>query len=786
MQLQPADVELHRVILENMAEGVCLVRAEDMAIVYANPRFEQIFGYDAGELVGRPVTQLNYAPDEARAKDIADEIFELLRRRGTAAYEVHNRKKDGAPFWCRARTSAFMHPVHGLVWVAVHTDITVEKEAADRLRRHEQLLQTVVDSLPVGLWITDRDGQIVSGNAAGQRIWGGARYVGIEHYGKYEGWWADTGEPIRAEEWAMARAIRSGETSVGELIRIRCFDGSYKMILNSGTPLRDGDAIVGGIVVNEDVTRLMEAEALSAGVIAAAPDAIVATDGDRRIVLFNGVAVRMFGWTADEAMGHDIEQLISANDREALDTMLAEVAESDATVTRSLTGCRRSGEAFAVEVSAACRRSGFLRRYMLVIRDITDRVRTEQELAALASRQRFLVEAGKVLAESLAYDDTLQKVARLAVPCLADACVIYLVDEDGPITPAVVHCDDPEVTRATEQALQRYPVRDAARGAGRVVRTGIPELVPTFSADDMRQSARSTEHLELLRRIGASSYLTVPLRARDEVIGAITLFHTGSGRRLGRLDLEWAELLGERAGLAIDNARLYRAAQRATRARDDVLAVVAHDIRSPLTAIVCGTEVVARVLPSAAVAAHRGVDAIRRSAKHIDRLISDLLDAAQLEAGTLTLERATIAPAEVVDEAVEMVRASAAGRTLDVAVPTELPSVEADRYRVLQVLTNLLANAVKFTPPGGRIAIAAERKNGDLLVRVRDSGPGIPADQIDHVFDRFWKASRSDRRGAGLGLAIAKGIIDAHGGKIWLESQPDAGATFCFTLPLAA
>jgi PAS domain S-box-containing protein len=897
-----------------MAEGVCLVRASDRTIVYANPRFEQIFGYGPGELAGQPVSILNYAEDEAQAAAVVTAITDEAERTGNASFEVHNRKKDGTTFWCRGRTSAFRHPVHGLVWVAVQADVTAEKEAAERLRRHEQLLQTVVDALPVGLWMSDREGRLIRANDAAKRIWAGARYVGIEQYGEYQGWWADTGEPIAAAEWGMARALRRGETSVGELIRIRGFDGTYKTILHAATPLRDGDEITGAIVVNEDVTRLMEAEALSAGVIAAAPDAIVATDGERRITVFNAGAARVFGRDRGETIGRDLGLLVAAEHDDALDAILAAAEAGHGTEPRLLTGCRRSGETFPAEVSAACTRSGPLQRYSLVIRDVTARVHAEEERARLAraledertwlhslvstapvgiiaidaagqllynhraeellgvalagrgpeayvgvvrradraplslaelpssralrgetvvseeqlfvrpdgsqrwilasaaparyagghrigaisifadisaqkrleSEQRFLAEAGTALAQSLGYEATLQQVARLAVPCLADGCVIYIVDENGEVTPAAIHCDDLDVMRATEEALRRYPVRGAARGAGRVVRTGQPELVAELPEAVRQQFARDPAHAELLARTRARSYLTVPLRAREEIIGALTLFDTDAGRSLGPHDVELGEILGQRAGLAIDNARLYRAARRATQARDEVLAVVAHDLRGPLNTIGLVSDAIARSGPPGTASTHRHVGSIRRAVKQIDRLIADLLDAAQLEAGTLRLEPATLDPAEVVAEAVEAMRTSAGEHTLEVDVPAGLPAVRADRDRILQVLGNLLGNAVKFTPPGGRIVVSAARRERDVLLRVCDSGPGLSADQIGHVFDRFWQAVPSDRRGAGLGLAITRGLVEAHGGTIWVESQPGAGATFCFTLPVVA
>lgn len=900
-----AEFELHSVIVRNLAEGVCLVRAADLTIVYANPRFEQIFGYEPGELTGRSVATLG--PADADPEVEARRRLEILGG-AVGPYELHNRRKDGSTVWCRGRASAFMHPRHGLVWVVVEADVSAEKEAADRLRRQEKLLQTVIDILPVGVWVADAEGRIVSGNPAGRRIWAGARYVGIEQFGEYQGWWADSGKPISVDEWAVARAIRRGESAVGELIRIRCFDGSYKTILNSAIPLRDGDAIVGAVAVNEDVTRLMEAQALFSGVVAAAPDAIVATDGGRRITVFNAGAERIFACERRDVIGCDVASLVAEQHRTELDALLRAAESRGLIEPRLFTARRRSGHTFPAEASVASTVTGGLRCYTLVVRDVTARVEAEEERARLmralgdertwlrslittapmgvltfdaegrmtynrraeelldgtlaedahesahvvarradgvplaveelpASRvrrgermfaeeflfvhrngarswvlgsaapvvgaggqrigaigifedisaqkrqeeeQRFLARAGQMFSRSLDYEETLQVVARFAVPVLADGCVVWLVGEDGEVRPAALHCDDPGQTQVLEESLRRHAPRGGQR---RVV--AEPELVPSLAVDDWRQQVRDPEHFELLRRSGARSGLTVPLTAREEVIGRIDLFQARSGRSMGSRDLPLAEALGQRAGLAIDNARLYRAARTATQARDDLLAVVAHDLRNPLGTIVMGVEWLADRLPEDDREARAAVEGIVRSAQRIDRLIQDLLDATQLERGSLTMSPGPLDPAEIVEEAIAAARPLAGGRALVVDVSPSLPPVWADRHRILQVLSNLLGNALKFTPPVSRVVVAAERRGDQVLFRVTDNGPGIAPAQIPHVFDRFWRGSPPDRRGVGLGLAIVKGIVEAHAGRVWVESQPGAGATFLFTLPIA-
>ncbi len=231
-------------------------------------------------------------------------------------------------------------------------------------------------------------------------------------------------------------------------------------------------------------------------------------------------------------------------------------------------------------------------------------------------------------------------------------------------------------------------------------------------------------------------------------------------------------------------------AQQAIRAREDLLAVVSHDLRSPLASITLGATMLANALPSAGEdgrRARRTAESILRSAEQMGHLISDLLDAARIEAGGLSVAQERNDAAAIIGEALELIRPLAESKRLKIAqdVAAELPPILSDRDRILQVLENLFDNAVKFTPEDGVITIAAEAEGDSVRFRVADTGPGIPSDALPHLFDRYWQASHSRRGGAGLGLYIAKGIVESHGGRLWATSGPGQGSTFSFTLPAA-
>ena len=228
---------------------------------------------------------------------------------------------------------------------------------------------------------------------------------------------------------------------------------------------------------------------------------------------------------------------------------------------------------------------------------------------------------------------------------------------------------------------------------------------------------------------------------------------------------------------------MFREAQLTIDAREQVLKIVSHDLRNPLHTISMSTSLMLE-LPMDEVQRVKRLQMIQRAGERMTRMVQDLLDVAKFESGRLGIDKRPIEVGPLVSEAADMLRPLASERSLrlDAVIDEDLPPIAADAGRVLQVFSNLIGNAIKFTPSGGRITIQAEPIGGQTRFSVTDTGPGIPAAQLPHVFGRFWQADATDRRGIGLGLAIAKGIVEAHGGRIWVESELGAGTTFFFTL----
>ncbi len=292
---------------------------------------------------------------------------------------------------------------------------------------------------------------------------------------------------------------------------------------------------------------------------------------------------------------------------------------------------------------------------------------------------------------------------------------------------------------------------------------------------------------EEIGSLGITGMMTVPLVARNRTIGALTMLATGTGRHYGPDQRALVEALVKLGALAIDNAFLYQSAQRAAAARDEILGVVSHDLRNPLSAIAMCARVLVNAPPGEAADQRELVAAILESTDMMHRLIQDLLDVSMIESGHLAIQRQPEALPDLLERVLAMVRDAARERNVVVrnALAPALPEVHVDAGRVVQVLANLIANAVKFTESGGVITVSAAVAGSEVVVDVHDTGVGIPPEHLPHIFDRYWHARRSARTaGTGLGLAIARGIVEEHGGRLWVESTEGEGSTFHFSVPV--
>ena len=424
------------------------------------------------------------------------------------------------------------------------------------------------------------------------------------------------------------------------------------------------------------------------------------------------------------------------------------------------------------------------------LQEMNQRVRaSEKALRLREQRERFFAEVSQVMAAHLDYYAALDAIAELLVPRVADFLFFDAVGADGNITRLTWrHADESRGAWLDEIRRTGFP-SGAGHPAARIVGTQQPELVREVNESWIEQTATSAEHAALLRGLGARSVLRLPLSDGNSLLGVLTLGTADSGRVFDDSDVAFCANIATRLVAALRNALLYTELQQAVKIRDEVTSIVSHDLKDPVHTIQMATA----VLLDPDIGADEGIRRqhamlIRRSATRMARLLEDLLDVAKSEGSSLALVRKPTAIPPLVDEVVDGLRLSALelGVELIVDTPEDLPLVSADDRRIVQVLTNLCANALKFTRRGGTVTVSAERSDETVHLTVRDTGIGISRENLSHVFDRFWQAKRASRASAGLGLAIAKSIVEAHGGKIWVESTEGEGTAFHFTLLVAA
>jgi PAS domain S-box-containing protein len=542
-------------------------------------------------------------------------------------------------------------------------------------------------------------------------------------------------------------------------------------------------------------------------------DAVIVTDPAGRITFMNPVAESVTAWASADAAGRPLDevfQIFNETSGAPVESPVPKVIRegtivglANHTVLRS-----RHGRTIPIDDSGAPIRNdaGSLVGVVLVFRDVAERRRAEQERAqslaretqaraeAEAARRRveLLADASAALASSLDYETTLKTVARLTVPAIADWCAIDMIaDGAQPMRLVVIHAD-PAMEGLARELQLRYPPRvDAPHGIGRVLTTGHSELQPEVDPGDFHGMGQDARHLEIVRELGLGSFLCVPITTGGSVRGAISFVCKRGGRRFGPDDLAMVEALARRAALAIENARLYREAEIANRAKDEFLATLSHELRTPLNAMLGWADMLRSGTLDAPTAA-RAVESINRNTRMQVQLIDDLLDISRIISGKLRLDVQPVELVPIIEGALEATRPAAAGKGVEVEVQVahNVGPVPGDADRLQQVLWNLLSNAIKFTPKGGRVTVTLDTIDSRARIQIRDTGIGIEPDFLPYIFDRFRQAEAPTtrrQRGLGLGLAIVKHLVDLHGGAVRAESEGEGrGATFAVELPIRA
>jgi PAS domain S-box-containing protein len=778
--------ERARLLVQNVRLYGIFMLTRDGRVDGWNPGAERLCAYDASEIVGQPFSC--FFPPEEVERDIPARLLQRAALENQSEYQGWLVRKGGARFWATVTLSA-VHDEQGHLrgFSQISRDLTEERQMTEALRQSEAHFRSLVESIrDHALFTVSPAGLVESWNGGARRLKGyrAREVIGCPLSVFFPREELEKGTPARLMHDAEYAGTATYE---GWLLRK---DGTHFWAVLELSAAEDADGHLRGFSnVARDLTerkrsedRLREGEERLRLLVDSLQDYavfMISPQGD--VVSWTPGAERIEGYKADEVIASPFSRFFPDEEREnhtpdrLLERGIAEGrAEYEGWIVRA-SGARLWA---SMTLSAVKDREGNLRGFSNVVRDLTERMRAERA-------QSFLAEVGTVLAGSLDYRTTCDAVCLLATRELAQWCSVLVRNDSAIEQLAIAHIDAEKerLLRSSARPLSYAP--RIGRGVNCVLRTGRSELTPDISEVPWPLEALGITDAEILRQLRPQSYICAPLTARGKTFGAIVLV-APPGRRYNPADLQLADELARRAALALESARLFEEAQTAIRLREQVLAVVSHDLRNPLSAIQMGASqlsqgVAAGEMPSASLA-----ERMKRSSDRMAMMIRDLLDFSSIQRGQLRLEVASHEVSALLTDAMDSLTPIAAEKNVQLVKEDEAQGVRVrcDRERILQVFSNLIGNAVTFSEPGGSIAVRG-RADGDRAVfSVTDLGPGIAQQDLPHIFDRYWQAEMKRRGSQGLGLAIAKGIVESHGGEIAVESKVGEGSTFYFTLPI--
>ncbi|MGZ3806772.1 MAG: PAS domain S-box protein, partial [Bacteriovorax sp.] len=677
-----------------------------------------------------------------------------------------------------------------LSWITVRKiDLidTERRKLQSNLEESEEKYRSLIELAPESIFVADITGKYVEVNEAACKL---LKLPKEEIIGK------TIIDLIPEEEKERLESSKkylqgSGETETAEW-KLKRGDGSF-VDVEVSSKILSHDRWIAFVRSLEDRKKaeeqLLRAETRYRGLFESAVESIVVVDLEGTIRLVNPRTKSFFGYDDSELIGRPIEILVPERFRSE---HIIERSNYSKNPTSRQMGSglnifarRKDGSEFFADISLSLTKSSDDKKMVTaIIRDITEQKKIERG-------ERVLALVGKHLPEILDMREHLKLATKLIVDELGDWSSVILISEDSRSEQLIVYHRDPNKS-AIAAELMNQPITDTIHNRVKEVlekKEGILLTKQDISLflDEVLQSERH----KLYEKLGLYSVCHIPLVARGRAFGLFSL--ANAERDYSQEEFDRIKLVVAKIALSADNAYLYQEAMKATKVREDLMAVVSHDLRNPLAAIDLGAQSLKRL----ATDSKSTIDEIRAtllktsqrlnsSVKRSLALISDLLTFAKIESGGLVLEKSELDIDSLIEEAIEgdLLLAQNRGVQLNSVVEGPHRKINADHSKLLQVLANLIGNALKFTESGGAIQIRASLKSKDeILFQVTDTGSGMKEEELLHIFDRYWQPKRTQGQGTGLGLSIAKGVVEAHGGRIWAESQFGKGSTFFFTIP---
>jgi len=764
---------------------------------YVNRQFQVITGYSREEAVG--LDRMDLVVPEDR-QSLAENASRMANRESLSPYEYRIVTKDGEIKWV-AETIMPIRFKDETALLGSFADITYMKKTEQLTRESEERYRTLFESAEEAILILD-DGtnRITYANPVACRTLGysAEEMRGLERQAIHPG---DEWERVVSE----VEAQMSGKQNRALDIPCVTKEGSTIYVDISATK-----ALINmrqcTIAFLRDVTerKLMEDELLESEgklrtMFESIADGLLVTDLDGFITEVNDAALALHGYAYKrDLQGRSLFDLVAERDRDEVKRSVSRTLESGRNTHLDCVLLARGSVEVDADLSVAPLRdkSGEPAGLIAVAKDTTQRKRAEQEILQRSQELSALHQVLTSITQTLDLEKVLREIVSQVGGALNSSYTsIVMVNEDGTLGVGSEQFVDIPSLSAKPRArsaggrivdLTPPPIRDRPHGVTRkIIATGQPLIVNDVDcAEDTNP---------VLLAAGIRSYAGVPIRAKEAIIGVLFVHSIRRNAFADKVNLLVA--FANQAAIAIENARLYKEAstvgalREADRLKTELLANVSHDLRTPLTSIKGYTTTIIRHYEKLADEEKRDfLHEIDQASDRLTELIENLLQLSKLEAGGFRMNRELVAVDSILANAVEDMEQKAARHVFGLHLQESLPLVEADPRRIRQVVDNLLGNAVKYSSDGARIMVECEANDHEIVTRVHDEGIGIGPHELEKIFERFYQAPSSSQThkagGVGLGLAICKGIIEAHGGRIWAESELGKGSSFTFTVPL--
>jgi len=766
-------------VVEDSRVAIARLKYDKLEFKLINNAFAKMYGYSIEELKKLKLADL--VPPE-----YSDQFFQNLKHtteNGHYLFESTHLHKDGTQFPVIVEGNVIKDQFDKVQHLLINVrNISEYKEIQRSFELSEEKFSQLFEQASEGIFIADINGTCTDANPAICNMLG---YLKEDLIGKSI---VDLMPPEENEKLIESRQLPLEPRKVNvQEWNMKKKDGTYLPVEINANILPDGrwQAFVRDITERKKIQEITKKSELRfRSLMEEAHDGIVIVNDKGIIEFANNNLKNWFGYALDEIVGKPLEILVPERYR-AMHIghrfqYMSNPTPRPMGLGIDLFAVRKDGSEFPVDISLSPIEVEGGTSVAAFIRDLSDRKRSE-------AQQKFLADSSNILSEEFHLENSLGRLADLITPFMADFCIIYYYENNKLVIKAISHTDRSmeDVLKKAAKGLFSTPETCPYRPEGSVDNQKAV-LLSTITEPFLSTLSQSEEGLASLTELNPKSIILLPLVARKKTIGILFLGMGESGRPYSSTDLTFAELIATRIQIAIDNIVLYNEAQKATKARQDILAVVSHDLKNPLTVIKNGFEMISKLIKNNDLEkAQELLQSTNKSTAFIERLINDLLDFSKLQEGTFSIQQRPVVIKEIVIEAVSPFLNVAKEKSIDFSWDTPHADliIECDPVRITQILMNIIGNAIKFTPANGKVNMKIIESENAVQFLVSDTGPGISEEELPHIFDRYWQVKGTAYLGTGLGLSIVKALVEAHNGKIWVRSKVNEGSTFCIEIP---